>query len=136
MVRVRMMLAADCPRAFANMSADLCGVFCPDLLSNRPKARTDLGALPCRFVPLDGRADQGIARPRAVHGCRSESTDTPGAREALTLSIMAKARLGARDVNRLRDHAVAHAKELLEVEPWKAPSENAQHAPERTNPNR
>jgi hypothetical protein len=62
-----------------------------------------------------------------------ESTDT---RPALALSIMAKARLGARDANRLRDHAVAHAKELLEVEPWKAPSENAQRAPERTNPNR
>jgi hypothetical protein len=38
-------------------------------------------------------------------------------REALALYILAKARLGERDVNRLRDYAVAHVKELLEVEP-------------------
>jgi hypothetical protein len=44
-------------------------------------------------------------------------------REALTSCIIAKAQLGERDVNRLRDYAVAHVKELLEVEPWKALSE-------------
>jgi hypothetical protein len=44
-------------------------------------------------------------------------------REALASCIITKAQLGERDVNRLRDYAVAHVKELLEVEPWGAPTE-------------
>jgi hypothetical protein len=33
MADVRMMLAADCPRAIANKTTDLCGVVYPDLRS-------------------------------------------------------------------------------------------------------
>jgi hypothetical protein len=44
-------------------------------------------------------------------------------REALASCIITKAQLGERDVSRLRDYAVAHVRELLEVEPWKVSTE-------------
>jgi hypothetical protein len=39
--------------------------------------------------------------------------------------IIARARLGERDVNRLRDYALAHVKKLLELEPREAPTERS-----------
>jgi putative transposase len=47
-------------------------------------------------------------------------------REVLASCIITKAQLGERDVNRLQNYAVAHVKQVLEVAPWKASTENAQ----------
>jgi hypothetical protein len=63
-------------------------------------------ALDCAWYELTVSGSALTASFRAEH-----------TREALAVCIIAKAQLGEREVNRLRDYAVAHVKELLEVEP-------------------
>jgi hypothetical protein len=72
-----------------------------------PNTRQIMGvALDCAWYELLVSGSALTASFRADH-----------TREALALYIAAKARLGERDVNCLRDYAVAHAKENLDVEP-------------------
>ena len=59
-----------------------------------------------------------VSRSALTASRRAEHT-----REVLASCVITKAQLGERDVNRLRDYAVAHVKELLQVEPAKGSTE-------------